>query len=111
MVNRNRDIQLKFRVTEEEKKFIELKMKEANMSNREAYLRKTAIDGTIIVSNFEETKKLIFELNKIGTNINQIARLANTNDEISKDDINELKEMVKQIWQLQRSGLLEKHFI
>lgn len=108
MVNRNRDIQLKFRVTSEEKNFIDLKMKEANITNREAYLRKMAIDGIILTSNFEETKKLIFELNKIGTNINQIAHLANTNSEITNEDILEIKEMMKQIWQLQRSGLSSK---
>ncbi|MBC1501244.1 MobC family plasmid mobilization relaxosome protein [Listeria weihenstephanensis] len=111
MENRKREIQLKFRVSEEEKKFIDIKMKEANISNREAYLRKMAIDGTIITSNFEETKKMIFELNKIGTNINQIAHIANSNGEVSKQEIYELKEMMKQIWQLQRSGLLEKHSI
>ncbi|MBC1501517.1 MobC family plasmid mobilization relaxosome protein [Listeria weihenstephanensis] len=111
MENRKREIQLKFRVSEEEKKFIDIKMKEANISNREAYLRKMAIDGTIITSNFEETKKMIFELNKIGTNINQIAHIANSNGEVSKEEIYELKEMMKQIWQLQRSGLLEKHSI
>ncbi|EJB2337892.1 plasmid mobilization relaxosome protein MobC, partial [Listeria monocytogenes] len=37
MVNRNRNIDLKFRVTEEEKAFIEMKMKEAGITNREAY--------------------------------------------------------------------------
>lgn len=110
-MNRTRETQLKFRVNEEEKNFIDIKMKEANISNREAYLRKMAIDGAIITSNFEETKKLIFELNKIGTNINQIAHIANTNATIQKEEIEELKEMVKQIWQLQRSGLLEKHSI
>ncbi|EAD2655797.1 plasmid mobilization relaxosome protein MobC [Listeria monocytogenes] len=109
MVHRQREIQFKFRVNEEEKKFIDLKMKEANISNREAYLRKMAIDGSIIISNYKETKKLIFELKKIGTNINQIAHIANSNAEISKEEIIELKEMIKQIWQLQRSGLLEKH--
>ncbi|EAH3821032.1 plasmid mobilization relaxosome protein MobC, partial [Listeria monocytogenes] len=72
MANRNRNIDLKFRVTEEEKTFIEMKMKEAGITNREAYLRKMAIDGAIIVSNYDETKKLTLELNKIGTNINQI---------------------------------------
>ncbi|MBC2037205.1 MobC family plasmid mobilization relaxosome protein [Listeria booriae] len=111
MVNRTREIQLKFRVNEEEKNFIDIKMEEANISNREAYLRKMAIDGAIITSNFEETKKLIFELNKIGTNINQIAHIANSNADIGTEDIKELKEMMKQIWQLQRSGLLEKHSI
>ncbi|MBC1795457.1 MobC family plasmid mobilization relaxosome protein [Listeria booriae] len=111
MANRNRNIDLKFRVTEEEKTFIEMKMKEAGITNREAYLRKMAIDGAIIVSNYDETKKLTLELNKIGTNINQIARVANTDNRISKADIKNIEEMMQKVWQLQRYGLSKKRSI
>ncbi|MBC1371781.1 MobC family plasmid mobilization relaxosome protein [Listeria booriae] len=111
MANRNRNIDLKFRVTEEEKTFIEMKMKEAGITNREAYLRKMVIDGAIIVSNYDETKKLTLELNKIGTNINQIARVANTDNRISKADIKNIEEMMQKVWQLQRYGLSKKRSI
>ncbi|MBC2328278.1 plasmid mobilization protein [Listeria booriae] len=111
MVNRNRNIDLKFRVTEEEKTFIEMKMKEAGITNREAYLRKMVIDGAIIVSNYDETKKLTLELNKIGTNINQIARVANTDNRISKVDIKNIEEMMQKVWRLQRYGLSKKRSI
>ncbi|AQP61928.1 MobC family plasmid mobilization relaxosome protein [Listeria monocytogenes] len=111
MANRNRNIDLKFRVTEEEKTFIEMKMKEAGITNREAYLRKMAIDGAIIVSNYDETKKLTLELNKIGTNINQIARVANTDNRISKADIKNIEEMMQKVWRLQRYGLSKKRLI
>ncbi|WP_311772771.1 plasmid mobilization protein [Listeria seeligeri] len=111
MANRNRNIDLKFRVNEEEKSFIEMKMKEAGITNREAYLRKMAIDGAIVVSNYDETKKLTLELNKIGTNINQIARIANTDNKISKTDIKKVEEMMQKIWRLQRYGLSKKRLI
>lgn len=111
MANRNRNIDLKFRVTEEEKTFIEMKMKEGGITNREAYLRKMAIDGAIIVSNYDETKKLTLELNKIGMNINQIARVANTDNRISKDNIKKIEEMMQKVWQLQRYGLSKKRSI
>ncbi|EGP9006120.1 MobC family plasmid mobilization relaxosome protein, partial [Listeria monocytogenes] len=91
--------------------FIEMKMKEAGITNREAYLRKMAIDGAIIVSNYDETKKLTLELNKIGTNINQIARIANTDNKISKDNIKKIEEMMQKVWQLQRYGLSKKRSI
>lgn len=48
MENRKRNIQIKFRVTEEERTLIEEKMKQVPTSNMEAYLRKMAIDGYII---------------------------------------------------------------
>ncbi|KGL37763.1 plasmid mobilization relaxosome protein MobC [Listeria sp. SHR_NRA_18] len=111
MANRNRNIDLKFRVNEEEKAFIEMKMKEAGITNREAYLRKMAIDGAIIVSNYDETKKLTMELNKIGTNINQIARVANTDNKISKENIQKIEEMMQKVWRLQRYGLSKKRLI
>ncbi|MBM5604534.1 plasmid mobilization relaxosome protein MobC [Listeria seeligeri] len=111
MANRNRNIDLKFRVNEEEKAFIEMKMKEVGITNREAYLRKMAIDGAIIVSNYDETKKLIMELNKIGININQIARVANTDNKISKENIQKIEEMMQKVWRLQRYGLSKKRLI
>lgn len=70
-----------------------------------------AIDGAIIVSNYDETKKLTMELNKIGTNINQIARVANTDNKISKENIQKIEEMMKKVWRLQRYSLSKKRLI
>ena len=51
MNGRKRTIQVKFYVTEEERKLIEEKMKLVPTSNMAAYLRKIAIDGYIIRSS------------------------------------------------------------
>ena len=48
MNNRKINVQIKFRVTKEERSLIEEKMKQVPTSNMEAYLRKMAIDGYII---------------------------------------------------------------
>ena len=48
MNGRKRTVQIKFRVTEEERAFIEQKMQLVPTRNMEAYLRKMAIDGYII---------------------------------------------------------------
>ena len=48
MNGRKRTVQVKFYVTEEERKLIEEKMKLVPTSNMAAYLRKIAIDGYII---------------------------------------------------------------
>ena len=76
MENRKRNIQIKFRVTEEERTLIEEKMKQVPTSNMEAYLRKMAIDGYIIQVDHSDIKKMTAELQKIGVNINQIAKRA-----------------------------------
>ena len=48
MSGRKRTVQIKFRVTEEERALIEQKMKLVPTRNMESYLRKMAIDGYII---------------------------------------------------------------
>ena len=45
MAKRKRDMQLNFRVSSEELAVIEQKMSQLGTSNREAYLRKMALDG------------------------------------------------------------------
>ena len=47
MAKRKRDIQLKFRVTPQEREMIETKMAQFGTTNMAAYLRKMAIDGSL----------------------------------------------------------------
>ena len=48
MENRKRNIQMKFYVTEEEKRLIDEKMKQLPIKQYGAYFRKMAIDGYIV---------------------------------------------------------------
>ena len=48
MAKRKRDMQLNFRVSSEELAVIEQKMSQFGTSNREAYLRKMALDGYVV---------------------------------------------------------------
>ena len=109
MENRKRNIQIKFRVTEEERNLIEEKMKQVPTSNMEAYLRKMAIDGYIIQIDHSDIKKMTAELQKIGVNINQIARRTNATGNVYQEDIEEIKGALKEIWRLQRLSLLKGH--
>ena len=58
MENRKRNIQMKFYVTEEEKRLIDEKMKQLPIKQYGAYFRKMAIDG-ISLSLTEATRKHI----------------------------------------------------
>ena len=57
MNNRKRNVQIKFRVTEEERSLIEEKLKQMPTRNMEAYLRKMAIDGYIIQVDAERSEE------------------------------------------------------
>lgn len=74
MNGRQRTVQIKFRVTEEERALIEQKMKLIPTDNMAAYLRKIAIDGYIIKVDHSDIKAMTAEIQKIGVNVNQIAR-------------------------------------
>ena len=74
MENRKRNVQIIVRVTEEERALIEKKMKQIPTINLSAYSRKMLIDGYIIVLDLQEVKAHTAQLQKIGVNVNQIAR-------------------------------------
>ena len=102
MAGRKRDIQLHFMVNEKEKELITNRMDEFGISNMGAFLRKMAIDGYIIYVDVKNIKQYIQELQAIGKNINQIARRVNSTTNIYKEDIEEIKKRLDEIWQLQR---------
>ena len=107
MDGRKRTVQIKFRVTEEERALIEQKMKLVPTRNMEAYLRKMAIDGYIVNTDTTPLKKQYEEMHKIGVNINQIAKKVNTTGDLYPEEMQELKEMVKELWRILRSSPLK----
>ena len=102
MPNRKRNIQMKFWVTEDEKRLIDEKMKLLPTQRIGAYLRKMAIDGYIIYTDTADIKAFTAELSAIGKNINQIAKRINAGAPIYQADMEEIKERLDEIWQLQR---------
>ena len=76
--------------------------------NMGAYLRKMAIDGYIVNTDTTPLKKQFEEMHKIGVNINQIAKKANTTGDLHSEEMKELKEMVNKIWHILRSSSLRQ---
>lgn len=109
MANRKRNIQMKFYVTEEEKRLIDEKMAQLPTRRYGAYLRKMAIDGYIIYTDTADIKAFTAELSAIGRNINQIARRVNAGAPAYQADMEEIKERLDEIWQLQRRILSNQH--
>ena len=70
-------------------------------------MRKMAIDGYIIEVDYSDLKSVCYEMHKIGTNINQIAKRANSTNVVYASDFAEIKKRVEQIWQLLKSSLLK----
>ena len=102
MANRKRNIQIKFYVTEEEKRLIDEKMVQLPTQRYGAYLRKMAIDGYIIYTDTADIKAFTKDLSAIGRNINQIAKRINAGGPAYQADMDEIRERLDEIWQLQR---------
>ena len=100
---------MKFWVTEEEKRLIDEKMSQLPTKRYGAYLRKMAIDGYIIQVDTTDIKEMTKALGAIGRNINQIAKRVNAGGPTYQADMEEIRERLEQIWQLQRRILLSLH--
>lgn len=95
MIHRTR--KMTFRLTEEEYKIIKDKVSEAGTSLQQ-FLLKTALEKEII--HIKEFQELIFQIKKIGININQITKHCNEIGTISDTDISIIKESLDKTWQL-----------
>lgn len=91
---------MSIRVSERERRHIEEKAMAIGLA-ASAYIRIMALDGgNVDTTIHEDRQKLMHELSAIGNNINQIARMANTNLFISKSDVQDVKEQLRQIQRL-----------
>ena len=107
IAKRTRDIPVKFRVTEEENALIYDKMKQANIQNREAYLRKMSIDGYVIRVDFSDVRELSRLLRNATNNLNQVAKRANETRSIYASDIQDLQDNYEDLW-TQAEGIMKK---
>ena len=105
MVDRRRKNPILFYVNDEELQFIDARMRSVGIKNRSAYLRKVALDAYIIHVDYSYLKEHSRQIRMVGININQIAHHLNATGEIYRHDVEAVKKMLEEIWQLQRSIL------
>lgn len=96
--NRKRGTALCFRVDEREHGLIEQKMELAGIRNREAYLRKMAIDGMVIRLDLSDVREMVRLLRNATNNINQIAKRANETRNIYAADLEDLQVRYDELW-------------
>ena len=95
---RPRNVNLAFRVTEEERAMIEKRMNDAGMKNMRAYIVKQAMEGRIIRVELDSVNEMIRLLSNATHNINQIARRINETGSIYAADIDDMNERYDTLW-------------
>ena len=96
--NRKRDVQLNFRGSPEELARIEQKMSQLGTKNREAYLRKMALDGLVVHLELPELKELVSLLRRSSNNLNQLTRRVHETGRIYDADLEDIAQRQEALW-------------
>lgn len=96
---RYRNIQRKFRFTEEENIFFETLFEKSRFTNRNDFIIHLLRNRKIINVrlNDGQLNAIHVSLSQIGNNINQIARRINSTNSIYQEDINDILEIKNQL--------------
>ncbi|MCD8090186.1 MAG: MobC family plasmid mobilization relaxosome protein [Clostridiales bacterium] len=96
-MSRYRNERLYVMVTKEEKEAIKQKMSKLGMTNLGDFVRLCLTVNPIVHIDVSKINELIYEINKIGVNINQIAKAANTSKNVYQSDIEDVKQQLDKL--------------
>lgn len=95
---RKREVQLNFRVSPEELALIEQKMAQLGTKNREAYLRKMALDGYVVRLELPELKELVSLMRYSSNNLNQLTKRVHETGRIYDADMEDILQRQDALW-------------
>ena len=95
--NRQREVQLKFRVTPEERALIEQK-EHLGTTNMAAYLRKMAVDGYAVHLELPELREMVSLLRRTSNNLNQLTKRVHETGRFYDADLEELRLSFDGLW-------------
>jgi hypothetical protein len=93
----NQIVELKVRVTEQERRQMYENMKKAQYTSFNSYAKKMLLDGYLIVWGSPETRELKKELGNVNRSLNQLVKRANVTGSIYKSDFVDMLECWKKI--------------
>ena len=105
MAKRERQNELKIYLSDDEQYILEQKWKASNMKSKSAFIRHLILYGYVYDVNYEHLREYNTILSRIGNNLNQIAKRMNATGNVYEADVKEVKELMKQVWQSQKSML------
>ena len=95
----DQNMQLNFRVSSEELAVIEQKMSQLGTSNREAYLRKMALDGYVVKLDLPELKELVSLMRRSSNNLNQLTRKVHETGRVYDADLKDISQRQELLWE------------
>ena len=111
MSQRNRKHPVQIYLNENEQYILNEKFRLSKMKSKSAFLRKLVLYGFVYDVDYSHIREMNALLGNIGSNLNQIAKRVNTTNSIYQKDIDDIKELMNQIWQLQKSMVSKQPLI
>ena len=111
MANRTRTHRNEFHLNDNEQYILDEKFRLSKMKSKSAFLRKLVLYGFVYDVDYSHIREMNAQLGKIGSNLNQIAKRVNTTNTIYRKDMEDIKELMNQIWQLQKSMVSKQPLI
>ena len=102
---RTRKNELKIFLSDDEKFILEEKYKLSGMRSRSTFIRHLILYGYVYDVDYSDLREYNTLLFKIGNNLNQITKRANTTGHLYDEDIKEVRELMNQVWHTQKSML------
>ena len=111
MANRTRTHRNEVYLDDKEQFILEAKFKESKMKSKSAFLRKLILFGFVYDVDYSYLRDYNTELGRISKSLNQIAKRINSTNHIYQEDMDEVKELMNQVWRTQKSMLSKQPLI
>mgnify|MGYP005869793119 FL=1 len=105
MANRNRTNPVQFYLSDDEQYILTTKFKASGMKSMSDFLRKLVLYGYVYDVDYSYLQNYNTELGRISSSLNQITKRINSTGNICQDDMNEVKELMNEVWHTQKSML------
>jgi len=96
MEKERRTENIKVRLTPAERKQLEELIEEHGVKNLSEFIRSVLLTGSYKVTS-KDYSDLLYEVHKVGININQLAKKANINKELDREILEELAKIREQL--------------
>ena len=111
MANRTRTNRNEFHLNDDEQYILDEKFKLSGMKSKSAFLRKLILYGYVYEVDYSHLRNYNTELGRISSSLNQIAKRINSTDHIYQEDMDEVKELMNEVWHTQKSMLSKQPLI
>ena len=111
LANRTRTNRNEFHLNDDEQYILDEKFKLSGMKSKSAFLRKLILYGYVYDVDYSYLRNYNTELGRISSSLNQIAKRINSTDHIYQEDMDEVKELMNEVWRTQKSMLSKQPLI